>query len=194
MVEVRGLKDAQKIENRIYVNLLATPDLTSLEAIAIVVWNNINDQWLGSLPNDVTINAVVATSMEVEEGPQFIYAPAVLTGADASGAMPNSTTICLSLRSDQRGRSARGRLYWLGLPRDGVVDNTVASDRLSAIVSALNLLRAAIETAGYEWSIVSFIHNGVPRVGGPVYFVVENVIAVDNTIDSQRRRLPGRGT
>jgi len=44
------------------------------------------------------------------------------------------------------------------------------------------------------WVIASYFQNGAPRVGGPVYFVVDQIVFVDGIVDSQRRRLPGRGT
>jgi hypothetical protein len=54
-------------------------------------------------------------------------------------------------------------------------------------------LKSVIEGLGYVWVIVSYITDNAPRVGGPVYFEVNDILIVDDVIDSQRRRLPGRG-
>jgi hypothetical protein len=192
-LEIRAQIDGQHVENRIHVDMFATPTPANLEAVAVVVWNSIADVWLGSLPVECVIHEIVATGLDAIDGAQFTYAPDLMPGLDASGAMPNNVTICSKLSSDQRGRSARGRLYWLALPRDGVEDNTVTTPRAEAILAGLNATRVAIDDAGFAWVVASYVSEGAPRPGGPVYYHVISCNFVDLTIDSQRRRLPGRG-
>lgn len=193
-VEIRAVSDGQHIENRIMVDVLTEPTAEILSDLATAVWNWCDDSYSLQLPDQVSIEAVVATDMSSAEGGQVTVAPAPLPGAVGGGALPLNATLCFSLRSTSRGRSARGRLYILALPATQVSQNTVGSTYTTNVTTILNGLKDTIDALGYVWSIVSYIHDNEPRVGGPVYFAVNNVIVVDRTVDSQRRRLPGRGT
>jgi len=45
---------------------------------------------------------------------------------------------------------------------------------------------------GADWVVVSRFHDNAPRTAGVVSFINAATV-VDATVDSQRRRLPGRG-
>jgi hypothetical protein len=125
----------------------------------------------------------------------FLQTALTISGADASQPMPNEVTYCLSLRTAARGRSARGRFYWLGIAeamRNG--QNRVTTTFRNACAAAGDNLVGALATAGFHWSIVSYISGGAPRAGGPVYFLVTNTITTDDILDSQKRRRPGIGS
>jgi hypothetical protein len=124
----------------------------------------------------------------------FGVTPGTVVGSNAGAALPNNVTACVSLRSNFAGRSARGRLYWQALTETQVVGNTIDTSVAGDIVAAVQAIDVAMTGLGYELSIVSYINNGAPRVGGPVYFFVSDILMTDFTVDSQRRRLPGRGT
>jgi hypothetical protein len=65
-------------------------------------------------------------------------------------------------------------------------------------VAAYDLLRTAPPAPADDWVVVSRFSgvdvNGdpIPRAAGVVN-IITAVLAVDNTVDSQRRRLPHRG-
>lgn len=194
-VEMRALNDGQHVENRIFVNVFHEPVLADMIAIANVVSNAVITQFLPILPTALRYTELFMRSMHVQNGPQATFPfPGVSgQGTVANPALPNNVTLCVSLRSNFAGRSARGRLYWLALYESVVAANTVDSGHATAITSAVQFLNSAITTIGYDWQIVSFFSNGIPRPGGPVYFSVADAIIVDPIVDSQRRRLPGRG-
>jgi len=195
MVEFRATLAGQQVENRIMVDMLTAPTPANIEALAIVAYNWARDHYAGVLPSTCTINSVVATDLSVHEGTQFTYSPATLPGGQALPALPNEVSFCMSLRSDSRGRSARGRFYWLAIVdsfRD--TDNTLAASTAAGFVEIMQLLRTAITTAGFNWVIVSYRTGGAARVGGPVFFTVSNIIFTDRVLDSMRRRKPGVGS
>lgn len=195
-VEMRALFDGQQVENRIYVDVFHAPTVADMTAIAGAVSNAIITEWLPILPNSVRFTEMFMRSMHVQNGPQATFPFPGVTGQGQVliGALPNNVSLCVSLRSNFAGRSARGRLYWIALYESVVTLNTVDAAHVTAITEAVRQLDVNITSLGFQWMIVSFISNGVPRPGGPVYFEVNDVLVVDPVVDSQRRRLPGRGT
>ena len=194
MVEFRQTMASQQIESRIMLDNFAAPDAAALEAAAVAGWNWWENDLAPNLTVDVTLREVVATDMSLIDGAQFTYAPdANTTGALSGPTLPNEVTICLSFRTGNRGRSARGRMFISGLPdnsRD--TPNTISTTYASAILASGAALLAAFDTSP-QLVIVSYVSEGAPRPGGPVYFPVSSVVLTDRVVDSQRRRKPGVG-
>lgn len=188
--------DAQQCENRLMVDILAEPDPADLETLAIAAWNWWEETYSPFITSQCLLRAVVATSLHTADAPQFTYAPdATTTGGDTGDAMPNEVSLCVSLRSAARGRSARGRWYVAGLPRAAMNGtNTVFPTTASSYASALSTLFATINGDGHTPVIVSFFSGGVLRPGGPVYYGIESAVVIDNIVDSMRRRKPGVGS
>lgn len=195
LVEVRATKELQKIENRFHVNCFHEPTLTDISAINAIMVTQIGSLWAPNLPSDVTVNSVFYRSLHTANSIQLEvpFVPGI-AGTQIGTPAPNQNTICISLRTGSAGRSARGRLYWLGLSEAQYSVNTMDAVALPAIVGAVESLRAAIAAGARALTIVSYRAGNEPRPGGPVYFVVTNVLAVDSVLDSQRRRMPGHGT
>ncbi len=195
LIEIRGRKAGQLVENRFYVSVGHVPTFSDFQALALIVFTRLRSDWLPFLPLDFTLTEVFFRSMETANSQQISVAAAVTdVGGHIGAPAANQNTICISLRSASAGRSARGRLYWLGLSEDQYTTNTMNAGELASIVEAVRLLRTDLATAQMPWVIVSFVANGVPRPGGPIIFSVETVIAVDDVVDSQRRRMPGHGS
>jgi len=192
-VEIIGRKDGQNIENRIFVDVLAAPSSADVISLADTVGVWMTSSYKTILPSSVQLLQATATDMSVAEG--FQHTTAASVAGTKEGPLPNECSMALSLRSDQRGRSARGRLYILGLPgNDRATENTMSGPWLSDAIAAGNALRTAITGLGFVWVVVSLVSNKVPRPGGPVYFPITTVLFTDNVIDSQRRRKPGVGS
>jgi len=192
MIEVRGTKAGEDVENRFHVDVFHEPVAADLVALAAAINPIILANWLPLLPTDFVMREVHMRSLHalnhIEQ--TFPFAPTDV-GTAAGNPAANNITFCVSLRSLFTGRSARGRLYWLGLSEDQYTVNTFLATPLAGVLAAVNAVRAAIAAIGFRWVIVSYISGGAPRPGGPVYFVVENAVAVDAIVDSQRGRLPG---
>jgi len=194
-VEFRTTWDAQQCENRINVDLLQAPTVANCQALATAchAW------WVANVvsitPASLELREVFVRDQSQLNGFAATASPSgPVPGTHNSPSLPNNVSICASVRTLFTGRSARGRWYWQGLMEDQVTGNTVSGGALADIDAALTNLAGVIAAMGHFWVIASYISNGAPRVGGPVYFVVNDIIFVDSTVDSQRRRLPGRGT
>lgn len=193
-VELRATKEGQFVENRFHVNCFHTPTTTDLANIGSVVTTIALGDWLPLLPSNLALREIVLTSLQTENDIQLIGPFEAGTVGTASGdPLPNNNSLCISLRSGFTGRSARGRLYWMGLTESQVTQSSVNSTPAEDIRAAVDSIRTTLDTNSYALTIVSYFTNGDPRVGGPVYFEVNACTLVDTVIDSQRRRLPGRG-
>jgi len=194
MVEVRATKAGQKIENRFTIDALTAVTPAIVADITNVVSNWAQSTYFDYLPEQVTLVETVGTDLSVHEGAQHTIVPSgTIIGQQTGPSLPNEVTLCVSLRSDARGRSARGRAFVLGLTRQGVNENEVTAGYAANFVSAFEALKTAITTEGWAWVVVSYRTNNAPRPGGPVYFPITTCVVVDLVVDSMRRRKPGVG-
>jgi hypothetical protein len=195
MAEIRALFAGQKIENRVMIDTLAavTPAVVDDVANIVDVWAQAS--YFPVLPSRVVLNSVVATDMSAQDGSQHTITPeATVVGGLAAEVMPNETTFCIGLKSNSRGRSARGRFYVLGLARPDVTDNDLSAVRANSFVAALDDLIERVSTAGWRLVVVSYVTNNAPRPGGPVYYEIVNATFSDLVVDSMKSRKPGVGT
>jgi hypothetical protein len=136
------------------------------------------------------LRSVEAVSIAEQNGPQAVFSAGLpAAGALAQQMLPGSVAFCVSLRTGLTGRSARGRYYWQGLTEDQVSGNTVASGTVTSIVGAMDNLISTITGISAFPVIVSYFSGGIARPGGPVTFLINDALAVDNIVDSQRGRL-----
>jgi hypothetical protein len=193
-VQLRATFDGQQVMNRIHVNVLHAPTEADCAAVAAAVgdWWDTNVQAL--VATNVVMREIYVKSVATANGPEATFSAGFpLVGTKAGDSLPNNVALAVSLRTGLTGRSARGRWYWYGITEDQVDANTMMGGTIASIDAAITNLLNEIEALGFLWVIVSYIANGGPRVGGPVYFTVNTITVVDSTVDSQRRRLPGRG-
>ncbi len=85
------------------------------------------------------------------------------TGSDTAGAAPNSVGAVVTWRSDQIGRSYRGRTFFGGIPVDKFDGNEVDPTYVAALASACYVLTGAIATAGFTQCILSRWHDKALR-------------------------------
>jgi len=194
-VEIRATLDGQQIENRINVDALTAVTPTIVENIAVAVNDWTQATYFDHIPSAVSLRSIVATDLTTADGAQHTITPeGAFVGALPNPPEPNEVTFCVSLRTGNRGRSARGRFYVLAVQKADVVGNYIDSGRAASFVSDLNTLIAALITEGWAMTIVSYITDKAPRVGGPVYFPVVNASFTDLAVDSMKRRKPGVGS
>lgn len=195
MAEARAISDGQHVENRFMCHSPSTITRQMLEDVAVAVWDWWENTYAGVLCSSVLLTEVVTTDMGEQNGEQFTYAPDTTTTGTFGGApLPNEVSLCISLRTGVRGRSARGRYYQLCVGEEGRGStNTVSTTYASASVAAGQALITALNDLA-PLTIVSYNANGGPRPGGPVYFEVIQAVLVDNVLDSMRSRKPGVGT
>jgi hypothetical protein len=193
MAEIRMVLASQKVENTLFFQNSSSVDAAELVALgdALVAWFEANVQPLQA--TDVLLREVYLTDLTSESALTHTRPVVPNTpGGVASPALPNNVTLTVSFRSAGRGRFSRGRNYFVGLTEGQVVNNLVSLTVADDLALAYNALLTALP-AGWTWVVCSRFTSAGPRVAGFNSPVVAAIV-VDNVIDSQRRRLPGRGT
>lgn len=144
---------------------------------------------------DLALQKIKVTDMSAINAPATEYPVTVNKNGMLVGAsLPANVTLAVHWSTYARGRSYRGRTYHLGLTEDKVTGSTVDAafvTLLQASYEVLIELEDPTATYSYRKVVASRISNGVERQNGVATLVT--TCTVDPTIDSQRRRLPGRG-
>lgn len=199
-VEVRMLLDAQKIENTLYfekAGAWSAGDLVTLGNSFLTWWTAF---YAVGVSSALTLSEIFIRDLTTVFGiVQTTPAPTPHPTGDRSAAsLPNNVAITVSFRSGLSGRFARGRNYVSGLSEDSVVLNTVDASVIADIQAGYEALQDVASDNSSTWVVVSRFSGvdgdgvPIPRVAG-VTTPITAVIIVDPIIDSQRRRLPGRG-
>lgn len=146
------------------------------------------------LGNNYCYVRTVTRSLEDADGiTQEASGSAGCGGGEGTG-LHNNVTFSLKRSGDIMGRSARGRIYLPGLQEEFLTDaNHVNADNADAWVAALNafILSSAADTDFTHVTWSKFSDNAPRETGFP--FTILRYSYVDLVLDSQRRRLPGRG-
>lgn len=168
-----------------------TPALMTELGAFLVTW--FNTVLKPTMPTTISLVNIKLTDLTTETAPVVNYGTGLpIAGTGASPALPNNVAFVITKRTAQRGRSFRGRIYHPGLMEGSVTGNTVSGSAATAIIGAYDDL-LAFSTAGATWTmgVVSRYTNLAPRATGVFTGVVN--LTTDGNVDSQRRRLPGRG-
>lgn len=185
-VQVRGLYFGQLVENVWYCSTtLTTPTAESLTTIAGIFQTAYASIQL-PLSQDYSVNEIYLRYLGDAAGPETTYfvSPAQ-TGGNASPGLPGNVAFCVRLKTTSPGRSGRGRKYFCGLTEADVTANQLSVDVANDLVDAIGILISNLDGAGFPLAIASFTTSTVSIVTQAGYF--------DLNLDSQRRRLPGRG-
>src|SRR3954464_12850577 len=155
------------------------------------------DWWSTELAPQVSdqliLHEIQVRDLASEDAGSYLLTPeGTVTGTAGGGSAPNNVAFCVTAKTASVGRSARGRTYIPGVPKGLITISTVSSGWASAVVAAMNQLLTLLEPINAVNEVISRIHAGVERLTG-LTTVVVRYAAFDMTVDSQRRRLPGRG-
>jgi hypothetical protein len=136
---------------------------------------------------NISSDRVVATDVSVLDSFQSEIA-ANASGGLLGAAVPSNVTLAVKKSTGLRGRANRGDWYTWPCTVDqleSLDSNLFLASHRDACVAALENLIAALNTAGYALVVASEA-TGLTHV-------VKHFVATDRAVDSQRRRLRGRG-
>lgn len=194
-VNLRYTLAGQQVENTLYFLFPSTPGSADLLDLATYCrgWRDVSLKPIQG--SHCLLREVYAVSLTSATAPTATYVESPAEPGDYTGTpLPNNVTIAVSFRTEGRGRSSRGRNFALGLTETALsstLGQTVQSTYEADLIAAYQEL---IDTPPTDltWVVVSRYTDGAPRTTG-IYIPITSVILTDTTIDSQRRRLPGRG-
>lgn len=194
-VEVRASFLGEQVENVYHFQFTdGTIDFLALQALVDAVGAAWITEMLPQLQGNYTLREVYGVDLTTVSGPAATYvAPASSDGALSGDPATGATCLCISLRTAKRGRGFRGRKYICGLRDIDIQGNVMLTGPATALLAAHNDFITAVETGTWSFGIVHRFENGVSLAEGEFNAVLSQLL-VDFNIDSQRRRLAGRGT
>jgi len=184
----------QRMENTLYFqkgSAWVVPDMQALGAyLETTFWNNLVRPQVSNVCSLVEIDLRDLTTVS---GFNIVWTGGMpRTGAQTGDPIPGSNTVAISFKTLNAGRSYRGRNYFVGLNEGQVSGNQITVTVRDALRTAWSILLATSATPPpATWGVFSRFTAGAPRVTG-VFTPITNV-TVDVDVDSQRRRLAGRG-
>lgn len=167
-----------------------TSDMTSL-ATALETWWKTNYKPL--VPGTLALNEIAVTALDSASAPGItLPVTSSNTGTNPNPSGASNSTVTTTFLTALRGRSFRGRNYMVGLNPGYVASPTTISSALAgALVTAYINMQTAAFAQGFTHCVISRYHNNLPRVTAvstPVTGYQQEL-----NLDSQRRRLAGRG-
>jgi hypothetical protein len=194
LVEFLLRLDNQQVENTYYVEGSVALEPGDLSDISDVAETWVGDEYLPLLSDDLTCIGVKVTDLTTDTSGTFTnFFPTPLAGSLTGGTSPANVAFVVKRLTAGRGRSSRGRVYVPGIARVSMPStNLITSTLAGNLVSAWNILGTMMSSAGYQPVVISRQHNNAPRTTA----LIQNISGwsyTDLTVDSQRRRLPGRG-
>jgi hypothetical protein len=148
--------------------------------------------------SDAGLSGLIATDLTTQNGisQRYEIVPEI-NGGNGDGVDSFGITWCIKWTTAQRGRSFRGRTYYVGVPKADLVDNLIDATFAAAVIVDYQALRTALNAiTGFTMVVLSRYHgvdaNGkpVPRAAG-LTTPVNNPSFTDLWADFQRRRAPG---
>lgn len=193
LAELIYVLDGQICENTLYFRQPNDYTAADLEALA----GDVETWWIANIAplvaSALTLVRIVCTALHAQTGPQFTLtlSPAP-TGAVGGDAVPNNVALCVSFRTALIGRSFRGRNFVPAISEGQTTLSRVPQAISDGFVTAYEKLITP-GLGSRDWVVVSRVVNGVVQSPSALTNSVTAVVVTDNVLDSQRRRLPGRG-
>lgn len=193
-LEVTLLLEGQRIQNVYHYTVASSVTPVNMLAFANDYVNYWDVNWKGWYPTTVSLIEVKVTDLNIDTGPVvFATASLPIVGTRVGAALPNNCALVLTKRTIKRGRSFRGRTYFGPLCEPDVTANAVSGTFVSGAITRMQgQIEQIVGAETWTMCVLSRISDGAYRD----FAETEPVIAIssDGLVDSQRRRLPGRGS
>ena len=194
-ITLRGTWAGQDTINDLYFHQEGV-DPTFSDVLALT--DLIATWWDGALKpltnESFTLNEVVGRGLTTVISPMARTFVALGQGGVSGEAVPNNVNPAITFQSDIGGRSGHGRNFIPGMSNSDVTGNFLESAQASSLVEAYAQLLpgGSMDPAPWKWSVLSRQAFGVVLPTATAYGIIA-VSFTDLVVDSQRRRLPGRG-
>jgi hypothetical protein len=186
-------RDTRELINTFHVARTAGWDLTSMNALAVAVKNWWDTIYKTGVPSNITLNEVQVRQYNPLDPLAFDFPVSpVIAGTRGGLTAAANDTVTMSERTGRAGRAFRGRMYVPGVSLNDISQTDTIGSALSVILynSLANLIFGTLPAG----DVLAIFHRPglVPRVRDNTYTPVLTALQ-ENILDSQRRRLPGRG-
>jgi len=184
----------QQIANVFYFRRSGGWDLANLEEQANEMRSAYNSRLAPLLGTAVVLLDITITNVAVVDDEKYVL-PCNDAGTYSSAVFETTgNTFAIKFNTHRVGRSYRGRMFWPLLNANAVNDGKITNSTIAdSMIGAIALFFADVSAVtGNEHVIVSYQNDCEWRTDG-VYTLVAGYTYHDLNLDSQRRRLPGRG-
>lgn len=196
----------QPVENTARFEMVYTYNSVTVENVfhvqsAITSWTNSDltdscndfktwyvDNIKAKQPSTCSLNKIIATSLHTQVSPKIEYVSGLpITGTGTGTPLPGNVTVAVKWVTGNRGRSARGRTFHIGLCEEQVTGNLLDETFYTALLTAYENLLPVVNNSSKSLRVVSLWHNKVRLAAGVTYPITG--CSINSTIDTQRRRL-----
>lgn len=183
----------QAIQNVFHVHKSTPFDLAGLHDLAEMFqgWQETDIAPLQS--SSVGCSLIIARALDSETAPAIEYTEnlPVVGGQTTDPGLPANVTVAVKWNTGLRGRSYRGRTFHIGLCEGMVNGNKVNEAPAAAILGAYQTLLSMLSLSTMDLVVLSKYADKAPRTVAVATPIIG--CSVDEWVDSQRRRLTGRG-
>lgn len=186
--------DNQIVVNTFHFRFNTDPTIIEMGSLNTALHTWYTASFKAALHTSLTLQQIVSVNLSTQTGAQstLVLSPAEAGSNAGSPLLPSNVAWCASLRTLNRGRNFRGRLYVPSLTETLLsAANTLSVASQGTIQTALAQLMTPANVANFAYVVISKFLNNLPRTSAINTLIT--AIAGDQTLDSQRRRLPGRG-
>lgn len=186
--------NSQQVINIFNFKYNSPPGLTERSALATAMHTFWTNQLKPQLTADIGLERIDVIDLNSASAPSttLIIAPREVGTLSATVGTPSGMALVVTHRTALRGRNFRGRTYLAGHSGNALTSPTTYNlTNIGNILTAMAWLLNAVNTAAGIISVVSRQLNNAPRGTGITTPITG--FSMDNLLDSQRRRLQGRG-
>lgn len=167
------------------------PELESLVQQVGTAW--VNDVMV-HLSQFTQLFRIEGRGLRAQNDVSFEYVlPTVVFGGRGDQGLPGSVAFVVTHLTGFTGRSNRGRTFFGGLSEADVDRNQIVVARANGLRDGLSSVRDAANAVGWTMVVVSRFSDRIRRPEGLTIPII-GFRYRDTVVDSQRRRLPGRGS
>lgn len=164
---------------------------TTLGALGVYFENWENTLGKTRRGTSTQLQAVICVALVTEDGPA-VFSAVAIDGTEPYELLPNNVTLAIKWTTNKRGRSYRGRTYWIGLSlgdQSSVNSNQIDSGRATDILNDMTTLMTGTKPNGGQLVVLSYANDCTWRTTAEPTVIVAATLT-DPVFDSQRRRLP----
>lgn|SRR5215469_1973499 len=197
-VSAQGTYIGQLVENKFYAKTVEVVTDVMVAEIAGIVENWVHTTLIPLLPTSYVHSRSVARDLTAEASFETVdNSHAGEAGTNSGGGVPGNATFAIHRDTRLSGKKAKSRLYWLALVATQFSPDadSLSSTAANAFVAAYDALMADIQAgteATYTYGYLQRILLGV-KLPSANFIEVFGHSYTDLFVDSQRRRLKGRG-
>ncbi len=149
-IVIQYRQNSQDLLNVLYGFKPGGYDLTTLGQLANSIDNAVGASWLPEQTLDTSYISTTVRGLEFENDQEVVDSANAGPGIELSPGLPGNVTLAVKKGSGLTGRSARGRLYWIGMRRDQLSsdENILLAVEATAIVAAVEAMRVATAVLG----------------------------------------------